>query len=91
MTIARRALLASAAASATMGTGLGGLPWRSARAQAANTIRIGVLADMSGMYRDVTGPTSVACTRLAASMRWWMSVPPPWRSRSTRWCARRTR
>ena len=66
MTIARRALLASAAASATMGTGLGGLPWRSARAQAANTIRIGVLADMSGMYRDVTGPTSVACTRLAA-------------------------
>ena len=66
MTITRRALLASAAASATIGTGLGGLPWRSARAEAANTIRIGVLADMSGMYRDVTGPTSVACTRLAA-------------------------
>ena len=67
MTIERRALLRGAAATATIGAGLGGLPWRSARAQAAaNTIRIGVLSDMSGMYRDVTGPTSVACTRLAA-------------------------
>jgi branched-chain amino acid transport system substrate-binding protein len=64
--LTRRNLLASAA-TATIGAGIGGLPWsRPARAQAAaNTIRIGVLADMSGMYRDVTGPTSVACTRLA--------------------------
>ena len=62
MTLDRRTLLKTAAAAPAAGA----LPWRSAKAQAANTIRIGVLADMSGMYRDVTGPTSVACTRLAA-------------------------
>jgi branched-chain amino acid transport system substrate-binding protein len=28
-------------------------------------IRIGVLTDLSGTYRDVTGPTSVACARQA--------------------------
>ena len=43
----------------------GGLGWRSARAQAANTIKIGVLTDMSGPYRDINGPVTVACTRLA--------------------------
>jgi branched-chain amino acid transport system substrate-binding protein len=43
-----------------------GLPWRPARAQSANTIKIGVLTDMSGPYRDINGPVSVACTRLAA-------------------------
>jgi branched-chain amino acid transport system substrate-binding protein len=62
----RRGALKALAGTAALGAGIGGLPWRSARAQAANIIRIGVLADMSGMYRDVTGPTSVACTRLAA-------------------------
>ena len=46
-------------------TALGGLPWRSARAQAANTIKIGLLSDMSGPYRDINGPVSLACTRLA--------------------------
>jgi branched-chain amino acid transport system substrate-binding protein len=40
---------------------------RLSRAQAAGTIRIGVLTDMSGTYRDNTGPTSVACARQAAS------------------------
>ena len=36
------------------------------RAQgAANTIRIGVLTDMSGPFRDISGPTSVAATRTA--------------------------
>jgi branched-chain amino acid transport system substrate-binding protein len=62
----RRTMLKAAAAAPA----LGGLPWRAARAQAtntpANTIKLGVPVDMSGMYRDVTGPTSVACTRLAA-------------------------
>jgi branched-chain amino acid transport system substrate-binding protein len=29
------------------------------------TIRIGVLTDMSGPYRDVAGPTFVACVRQA--------------------------
>jgi len=39
---------------------------RLARAQADNTIRIGVITDMSGIYRDVSGPTTVACARQAA-------------------------
>lgn len=30
-----------------------------------NTIRIGVLEDMSGPYRDITGPTSIICTQQA--------------------------
>ena len=38
---------------------------RLARAQAANTIRIGVLNDQSGLYRDVNGPGSVVCVRQA--------------------------
>lgn len=38
---------------------------RGARAQADRTIRIGVITDMSGVYRDLSGPTSVACTRQA--------------------------
>jgi len=61
MTIQRRSVLATAAG----GTALGGLPWRSARAQAANTIKIGILTDMSGTFRDINGPTTVACARLA--------------------------
>jgi branched-chain amino acid transport system substrate-binding protein len=64
MTTTRRGLMA-AAATATIGTGIGGLPWRSARAQAANTIKIGAIVDLSGMYRDVTGQTSVAAVRQA--------------------------
>ncbi len=61
MTMNRRGLLQAGAGLAT----LGGLPWRSARAQ-GNTIKIGLLTDMSGSYRDLNGPTSLACTRLAA-------------------------
>ncbi|MBW8268621.1 ABC transporter substrate-binding protein [Caldovatus aquaticus] len=59
MAIARRALLGAAATAAA-------LPGRRARAQAANTIKIGVLTDMSGPYRDINGPVSVACARLGA-------------------------
>ena len=40
---------------------------RLARAQADNTIRIGVITDMSGIYRDVSGPTTVACAQQAAA------------------------
>ena len=65
MTLNRRGLLTGAAATATIGAGIGGLPWRSARAQAAQTIKVGVLVDMSGMYRDVTGQTSIAAARQA--------------------------
>ena len=60
MTIQRRTVLAAGGAA-----GLGGLPWRSARAQASNTIKIGILTDMSGTFRDINGPTTVACARLA--------------------------
>ena len=41
------------------------LPTGLSRAQANDTIRIGVITDMSGIYRDVSGPTTVACARLA--------------------------
>ena len=61
MTIARRTLIGSAALGSA-------LPRRRARAQGANggpTIRIGVLTDLSGTYRDVSGPTTIACTRQA--------------------------
>jgi branched-chain amino acid transport system substrate-binding protein len=66
MTTTRRGLMA-AAATATIGTGMGGLPWRSARAQAANTIKLGAIVDLSGMYRDVTGQTSIAAVRQAVA------------------------
>ena len=57
----RRAVLAAAAAASALPTpGL-------LRAQPAggDVVRIGVLTDLSGTYRDVTGPTSVACVRQA--------------------------
>jgi branched-chain amino acid transport system substrate-binding protein len=38
---------------------------RLGRAQAANTIRIGVLNDQSGPYRDISGPYGIECTRQA--------------------------
>ncbi|MCO6415263.1 ABC transporter substrate-binding protein, partial [Siccirubricoccus sp. KC 17139] len=58
----RRTVLQAAAA-----TTLGGLSRRRARAQAANTIKIALLTDMSGQYRDFTGPTELACVRQAAA------------------------
>jgi branched-chain amino acid transport system substrate-binding protein len=61
MSFSRRNVLAGSAGAAA----LGGLPYRSAKAQAANTIKIGVLNDMSGMYRDISGMSSVACARAA--------------------------
>ncbi len=58
MTITRRALVGTAAALST-------LPIVRARAQSRPLIRIGVLTDLSGTYRDNTGPMSVLCSRLA--------------------------
>ncbi|RAI58265.1 ABC transporter substrate-binding protein [Roseicella frigidaeris] len=55
----RRALLGASALALPFA-----IPART-RAQADETIRIGVLTDLAGPYRDVTGPTSVACVRQA--------------------------
>ena len=65
MDMSRRTLVRAAAAAPVAAAAAGGLPWRSARAQAANTIKLGVLVDLSGMYRDVTGQVSVAAARQA--------------------------
>ena len=56
MILTRRNALGAAAATA--------LPLRGARAQQP-AVRIGIMNDQSGVYRDLTGPTSVACTRQA--------------------------
>jgi branched-chain amino acid transport system substrate-binding protein len=55
----RRSLLTGAAAVAAAPL----LP-RAGRAQGA-ALKIGVLNDQSGVYRDISGPTSVACVRQA--------------------------
>jgi len=59
----RRTLLKSAAAAAMIPS-LAGLP-NLARAQGGTTLKIGVLNDQSGVYREVSGPTSTACVRQA--------------------------
>lgn len=59
----RRSLMGGVAATAA----LGALPLSHARAQAANTIRIGVLNDQSGPYRDISGPYGVQCAMQAVA------------------------
>jgi len=61
MTLERRSVLSAAGGVAAFGA----LPWQSAHAQATNTIKIGLLSDMSGPYRDLNGPNSISATRLA--------------------------
>jgi len=58
MSVSRRLLLGGAAA-------LSAVPVLRARAQSKPTISVGVLTDLSGTYRDNTGPTSVACSQQA--------------------------
>jgi branched-chain amino acid transport system substrate-binding protein len=58
MSISRRGLLGSAAA-------LSSVPLMRAHAQGKPGLKVGVLTDLSGTYRDNTGPTSVAATQLA--------------------------
>jgi branched-chain amino acid transport system substrate-binding protein len=58
MKLTRRTMLAAATATAIA-------PLRRGRAQTRPVIRIGVINDQSGVYRDVNGPTSIACTRQA--------------------------
>jgi branched-chain amino acid transport system substrate-binding protein len=56
----RRTILGGVAAGALT------LPSVRTRAAPPKPIRIGVVTDMSGVYRDVQGPGSVACTQQAA-------------------------
>ena len=42
-----------------------GRPSRAQQRRSDETLRIGILHDMSGAYRDISGPTSVACARQA--------------------------
>jgi branched-chain amino acid transport system substrate-binding protein len=58
MNLTRRTVLGSAAALAANVAG-------RAKAQTRPVIKIGIMNDQSGVYRDLTGPTSVACTRQA--------------------------
>ncbi|HET6605863.1 MAG TPA: ABC transporter substrate-binding protein [Rhodopila sp.] len=56
MSLKRRAVLGAAASVPVL---------RRARAQKKPLIRVGVMNDQSGPYRDVNGPTGVACTKQA--------------------------
>ena len=58
MTLNRRTLLTSALAAASLSTARG--------QETKPVLRLGVLTDLSGPYRDTAGPGSVACTRQAA-------------------------
>jgi branched-chain amino acid transport system substrate-binding protein len=60
MPLTRRALIGSATAAAAALSG------RPARAQAP-VLKIGVLTDLSGPYKDIGGPLSADCARLAAA------------------------
>jgi hypothetical protein len=60
MSAHRRTVLQAGAAAAA-----GVIPFSSVHAQSNKSIKIGVLTDMSGPYRDLNGPVSVACARLA--------------------------
>jgi branched-chain amino acid transport system substrate-binding protein len=58
MLVSRRHLLKTAAVGSAVWPGY-------SHAQEKATIKVGVLTDLSGTYRDNTGPTSVACCRQA--------------------------
>lgn len=61
MTLNRRTLLGTAAAGALPLV----TPIRAPRAQAGNTVRIGVLTDLSSLYTDLAGQGSVLAARMA--------------------------
>lgn len=60
MNITRRELIAAAATTAAA------MPLRRARAQAP-VLKLGVLTDLSGPYKDIGGPLSTECARLAVA------------------------
>ncbi len=59
MPISRRGLLGTAAATLPL------LGARAGHAQSANTLKIGVLTDLSGPYQDLAGPLAVKAAQLA--------------------------
>jgi len=59
MNATRRTIIGSAAAAMIA------KPLRAQSARSAPRIRIGVLTDLSGTYRDICGPTGIACARQA--------------------------
>ena len=59
MKITRRSVLASATSAGIIA------PTFRARAQAKPVIKIGVINDQSGPYKDLNGPTSAVCTKQA--------------------------
>ncbi|CAG4908121.1 unnamed protein product [Acidocella sp. C78] len=61
MDLSRRNLLGGAAA----GVAAASLPGARARAASAKKLKIAVISDFSGPYRDIGGPTSVACVEQA--------------------------
>lgn len=64
MLLSRRTFLGGTAVAA----GLTAMPFGRGRARAATKpIRIGIITDMSGIYRDVSGPVTVACTEQAVA------------------------
>ena len=60
MNLTRRTLLGTAAGAATAA-----IPAMRSRAQTRPVVRIGVMNDQSGPYRDVNGPTGVICAKQA--------------------------
>ena len=56
----RRAVMAAGGAGATMPFASGGT-----RAQTAPVLRLGILGDLTGPYRDLSGPGTVGCVRQA--------------------------
>ncbi|HQT87888.1 MAG TPA: ABC transporter substrate-binding protein [Acidiphilium sp.] len=63
MTISRRTLIGSAAT----GAAVAAMPLGRARAAGGKSIKIAVISDFSGPYRDDGGPTSVACVEQAVA------------------------
>lgn len=61
MTLSRRAAIGAGLASAAMSAA----PLSAQPRNPGQTLRVGLLQDMSGAYRDISGPTSVVCARQA--------------------------
>ena len=70
MSLSRRDMMAGSAGAAAFGA----LPYRSAKAQAAPTIAIGLLNDISGMYHGSAGIGALACLRVSVQEFAWRGL-----------------